>query len=169
MCSSDLPKPFWKAKIDPSKKVLVYGSSGSVGTYAVQLARHLGMSVTGVCSAGNIAMIKSLGADEVIDYKQRDYSALPSKFDIVFDAVGKTTRSAAKKVLKTGGVFVSVNMLTSEQEENLLELKGMAENGLIKPYIDKVFPLEEVEAAHEYVDRGRKRGNVVIEVAGLGD
>ena len=103
-----------KAKIDTTKKVLVYGASGSVGSYAIQLARHMGKSVTGVCSSHNIAMVKSLGADEVIDYKKQDYTTLSAGFDIVFDAVGKTTKAAAKKVLAKGGSFVSVSMMTSE-------------------------------------------------------
>ena len=97
-----------------------------------------------------------------LDYKKQDYTTLPSKFDIVFDAVGKTTKSAAKKVLQKEGAFVSVNMFTSERLNDLMELKEMAENDIIQPYIDKVYDLDQIVEAHEYVDSGRKRGNVVI-------
>ncbi|MEO1053609.1 MAG: NAD(P)-dependent alcohol dehydrogenase [Bacteroidota bacterium] len=153
-----------KAKINLTKKVLVYGASGSVGSYAIQLAHHLGQSVTGVCSTNNIAMVQSLGADAVIDYKKHDYTTVSSGFDIVFDAVGKTTQSAAKKVLQKNGVFVSVKMLTNERMGDLLELKQMADLLEIKPYIDMKFSLDQIVEAHEYVDKGRKRGNVVIKI-----
>lgn len=156
-----------KAQIDNTKKVLIYGASGSVGSYAVQLAHQLGKSVTGVSSARNIDMVKSLGADEVIDYKTQDYTALAKDYDIVFDAVGKTTKSAAKNILKKEGAFVSVKMLTKENLDDLLELKEMVEEGKLSPFIDRSFPLDEIGKAHEYVDTGRKRGNVVIEVRGL--
>ncbi len=156
-----------KAQIDKTKKILVYGASGSVGSYAVQLAHQLGKSVTGVSSARNIEMVKSLGADEVIDYKTQDYTALAKDYDIVFDAVGKTTKSAAKNILKKEGAFVSVKMLTKENLDDLLELKEMVEEGKLSPFIDRSFPLEEIFRAHEYVDTGRKRGNVVIEVREL--
>ena len=152
-----------KAKIDLSKKVLIYGASGSVGSYAVQLAHHLGKSVTGVCSTSNIDMVKSLGADEVIDYKTQDYTKLFQDFDIVFDAVGKTSKAVARKILKDSGVFVSVNMLTSEKLEDLLEIKQMAEAEKLKPFIDMTYSLDQIVEAHKYVDSGRKRGNVVVE------
>lgn len=153
-----------KAKISQSQSVLVYGASGSVGTYAVQIAKHLEAKVTGVCSTANVDMVKSLGADEVIDYKQEDYTTLGHKFDVVFDAVGKISKAKAKKVLKSDGTFVSVQMLTSEKEEHLLKLKALAESGEIKPFIDQYYSLEELGSAHAYVDQGRKKGNVVIEV-----
>ena len=153
-----------KAKMDRSKEVLIYGASGSVGSYAVQLAHHLGKSVTGVCSTSNIDMVKSLSADEVIDYKKQDYTTRSQDFDIVFDAVGKTSKTVAKKVLKKHGVFVSVNMLTSEKIEDLLEIKQTAEAEKLKPYIDKTYSLEQIVEAHKYVDSGRKRGNVVIKI-----
>ena len=153
-----------KAKMDRSKEVLIYGASGSVGSYAVQLAHHLGKSVTGVCSTSNIDMVKSLGADEVIDYKKQDYTTRSQDFDIVFDAVGKTSKTVAKRILKDSGVFVSVNMLTSEKIEDLLEIKQTAEAEKLKPYIDKTYSLEQIVEAHKYVDSGRKRGNVVIKI-----
>ncbi|GAB4246344.1 MAG: NAD(P)-dependent alcohol dehydrogenase [Ekhidna sp.] len=153
-----------KAKINDSKNVLVYGASGSVGSYAVQLAHHLGKSVTGVCSTSNVDMVKALGADQVIDYKTQDYTTLSQDFDIVFDAVGKTSKTAAKKVLKKDGVFVSINMMISEKLADLLEIKQMAEAGKLIPFIDKRYQLDQIINAHEYVDSGRKRGNVVIKV-----
>ncbi len=153
-----------KAKIDKTKKVLVYGASGSVGSYAVQLATYLGKSVTGVCSTKNIDMVKYQGANEVIDYKNQDYTTLPSDFDIVLDAVGKTSKSVAKKVLKKNGRFVSTKMMTSEQTDLLLEIRQMADSGFIEPFVDKTFSLEQIVEAHQYVDTGRKRGNVVIKI-----
>ncbi|AWX44043.1 Alcohol dehydrogenase [Flagellimonas maritima] len=154
-----------KAKISEGKNVLIYGASGSVGSYAVQVAKYFGASVTGVCGTSNINMIKSLGAVKVIDYKKEDYTLFNGKFDIVFDAVGKTTKSKAKKVLKKDGVFISVKMLTKEKREHLLRLKELAEKEKLKPFIDSCYQLEDIVSAHEYVDQGHKRGNVVIEIS----
>ena len=154
-----------KANLASGQKVLIYGASGSVGSYAVQLAKHFGGSVTGVCSTANIEMVKSLGADAVVDYTSEDYTDLADNFDLVFDAVGKTTKSQAKKILKKEGAFVSVKMMTSEKTEQLLQLKELAEEGKIKPFIDRSYSLEEIVDAHKYVDKGRKRGNVVIVVS----
>ncbi|GAA4968742.1 NAD(P)-dependent alcohol dehydrogenase [Algibacter aquimarinus] len=153
-----------KANLKKGQRVLVYGASGSVGSYAVQLANKEGAEVTGVCSDSNLEMVKSLGADHVINYKKNDYTESNKKFDIVFDAVGKTTKSEAKKVLNSGGVYVSVTMLTKEKVEYLKEVKSLVEQGKIKPFIDKTFTLNNLVKAHEYVDSGRKRGNVVIEI-----
>ncbi|WP_431158250.1 NAD(P)-dependent alcohol dehydrogenase [Winogradskyella poriferorum] len=155
---------FEKAILKNGQSVLVYGSSGSVGSYAVQVASQKGARVTGVCSTANFKMVKSLGAESLIDYKKEDYSEGNEKFDIIFDAVGKTTKSKAKKVLKTGGKFVSVKMLTKEKSEYLKLIKDMAEKEELKPFIDKSFKLSEIVEAHEYVDQGRKKGNVVIEI-----
>ena len=154
-----------KASLNKGQKVLVYGASGSVGSYAVQLAKQQDATVTGVCSGPNFDMVRSLGADNVLDYKKEDYSESHEKFDIVFDAVGKTTKSKAKKVLKEGGAFVTIKMLTKEKNENLGRIKQLAEAGKLKPFIDRTFELNEIVAAHEYVDLGRKRGNVIIEIA----
>ena len=154
-----------KGKISENQKVLVYGASGSVGSYAVQIAKQFGSSVTGICSTSNIDIVKSLGADKVIDYTKDDYTSQKDKFDIVFDAVGKTTKSKAKRVLKKDGVFVSVKMLTKEKNEHLLKLKELAEKGKLKPLIDKCYQLEEIVSAHKYVDQGHKKGNVVIKIA----
>lgn len=153
-----------KAKLRKGQQVLIYGASGSVGSYAVQIAKEKEATVVAVCSSSNFDMVKSLGADGVIDYKEKDYSLLDNNYDIVFDAVGKTSRSKAKKVLKQGGTFVSIKALTNPTQEHLIRLKELAEKQKIKPYIDRCFQLSEIVAAHEYVDKGRKRGNVVIEI-----
>ncbi|MGS0524130.1 NAD(P)-dependent alcohol dehydrogenase [Zobellia nedashkovskayae] len=141
-----------KAQLSKNQKVLIYGASGSVGSYAVQVAKQQGASVTAVCSAPNFKMVKSLGADNLIDYKKEDYSLLLEKFDIVFDAVGKTSKLKAKKVLTKGGRFVSVKMLTKEKPEHLSKIRTLAEEGKLIPFIDKTYPLEEIVTAHKYVD-----------------
>ena len=153
-----------KAKLKGEQNVLIYGASGSVGSFAVQIAKLKGLKVQAVCSTPNFEMVKSLGADSVLDYKKEDYSKSNDKFDIVFDAVGKTTKSKAKKVLKTNGIFVSVKMLTKEKEEHLKSIKNMVENEKLNSFIDKSFNLSEIVKAHEYVETGRKRGNVAINV-----
>lgn len=154
-----------KARLSKGQHVLVYGASGSVGSYAIQIAKEQEATVVAVCSRSNFDIVKSLGADSAIDYRKEDYSLLEKKFDIVFDAVGKTSKSKSNKVLKQGGSFVSVKSLTSPKQEHLNKLIELAEREKIRPYIDKCFPLSEMVAAHEYVDTGRKKGNVVIEVA----
>lgn len=153
-----------KANLKKGQTVLIYGASGSVGSYAVQFANQKGSRVIGVCSDSNFEMVKSLGAESLIDYKKNDYSEADEKFDIVFDAVGKTTKSKAKKILKTKGAFVSVEMLTKEKGEHLKLIKEMVEKGKLVPFIDKYFKLDEIVKAHEYVDQGRKRGNVIIDI-----
>ncbi len=154
-----------KAKLKNGQNVLIYGASGSVGSYAVQIATQKGSRVTGVCSTSNFEMVRSLGTENIIDYKKEDYSEGNEKFDIIFDAVGKTTKSKAKKILKTGGAFVSIKTMTKEKDENLKLIKEMAEKGILKPFIDRYFKLDEIVKAHEYVDGGRKKGNVVIDIA----
>lgn len=153
-----------KADLGKGQQVLIYGASGSVGSYAVQIANQQGATVTGVCSGSNIDMVKSLGAVKAIDYKKEDYLQSKEKFDIVFDAVGKTTKSKAKKVLNAKGAFVSVKMLTKEKGEHLIKIKQLTEQGKLQPFIDKTFVLDEIVSAHEHVETGRKRGNVVIDI-----
>lgn len=153
-----------KAKLSKGQQVLIYGASGSVGSYAVQIAKAQEANVLAVCSSSNFDMVKSLGADKTIDYRKKDYSLLDNKLDLVFDAVGKTSKSKAKKILKKGGRFVSVKSLTSPTQKHLNELKELAEKQKIKPYIDSCFQLSDIVAAHEYVDNGRKKGNVVLEI-----
>jgi NADPH:quinone reductase-like Zn-dependent oxidoreductase len=153
-----------KANLKNGQKVLVYGASGSVGSYAVQMVNQKDSIATGVCSSSNVEMVKSLGAENVMDYNKYDYSESQEKFDIVFDAVGKTTKAKAKKVLNAGGEFVTVKMLTKEKADHIRQIKELAENEKLKPFIDKYFNLSEIVNAHEYVDKGRKRGNVVIKI-----
>ena len=155
-----------KGNIRDGSKVLVYGASGSVGTYAVQLAKHyFGADVTGVCSTANIELVKSLGADRVIDYTKEDITQGGPIYDVIFDAVGKFPATQSKSILKENGVYLSIQTTTSENTENLNIVKELAEAGKIKAVIDRHFPLTQVPDAHRYVETGRKKGNVVITVA----
>lgn len=154
-----------KAKIKSGQKVLIYGASGSVGTFALQLCKQLGAEVTAVCSAANTDLMKSLGADDVIDYTREDFTASGAIYDVVFDAVGKLAAAHGKKALKTTGVYLNVNNTPNDLKlDDLLHLQSLFKDGRLKSVIDRRYPLEAVAEAHQYVETGRKRGNVVITV-----
>jgi len=161
-----------RGNIRPGQKVLIYGASGAVGTNAVQLAaRHYSAEVTGVCSGRNLDLVRSLGAARVIDYTREDFTETGETYDVVFDAVAKFSPAAAKRALKPGGVYLNVHKHSDGERgggmmlDELLFLKGLLETGVVKPVIDRCYPLEQIVEAHRYVETGRKRGNVAVAVA----
>jgi NADPH:quinone reductase-like Zn-dependent oxidoreductase len=154
-----------KGNLQRGQKVLIYGASGSVGTYAIQLAKYFGADVTGVCSTAHLGMVKALGADHVIDYTKEDFSTRAERYDVIFDTVAKFPKSQYSKVLAPDGTYVSMARLsTKEGLENLIFIKELIEAGEIKAVIDRCYPLEQMVEAHRYVDAGHKLGNVVITV-----
>lgn len=175
-----------EARLMPGQKVLIYGASGSLGTYAVQLAKHFGADVTGVCSSANLNLVRSLGADHVIDYTSEDFTKNGQRYDVIFDAVGKAPFAGCVRSLTDEGTLlhsVAVpavtlrmkwNALTSRKRfvgggpasknEDLVFLKELIEAGHLRPVIDRIMPMEQIVDAHRYLDTGRKRGNVVITV-----
>lgn len=172
-----------RAGIKSGQSVLVYGASGSVGSYAVQIAKYLGANVTGVCSTTNLELVKSLGADNVIDYTV-DFSCNGETYDVIFEAVNKSSFSACMKLLKNNGTYINVTeplpsvemlwtKLTSskklllsrnspETSEALNFLKELVEMGKLKVVVDRYYSLDEIVEAHRYVEKGHKKGNVVI-------
>jgi NADPH:quinone reductase-like Zn-dependent oxidoreductase len=158
-----------KANVRAGQKVLVFGASGAVGTSAVQLARHIGCEVTGVCSTANMELVASLGASTVVDYTVEDFTDRKERYDVIFDAVGKTKSATAlrrcREVLAPGGTCVSVDDGTPKlRREDLVALGELATNGQVRPVIDRTYALDDIVDAHRYVDNGHKRGNVVITV-----
>ncbi len=154
-----------KGNIKKGQKTLIYGASGSVGTFAIQLAKYYGAKVVGICSTKNIDLVKSLGADKVIDYTKDEFTKTEELYDFVFDAVGKASSSDIKKILTPNGTYVSVAKgLARERTEDLITLKNIIEEGKMKAVVDKTFPMEQIVDAHRYVDEGHKKGNVVIKI-----
>jgi NADPH:quinone reductase-like Zn-dependent oxidoreductase len=159
-----------KAKIQSGQRVLIYGASGSVGTFAVQLAKHhFGAEVTGVCSTANLELVRSLGADKVIDYTKEDFTAEGETYDVVFDAVSKCPKARAKECLKPTGTYLDVESSSNSVKlttEDLVLLANLLEDGTLRSVIDRRYLLDEIVEAHRYVDKGHKKGNVIVTVAG---
>jgi len=153
-----------KGNIQPGDNVLIYGASGSVGTYGIQLAKYFGAEVTGVCSSKNLDLIISLGADRIIDYTQKDFTQIGEAYDVIFDAVGKLSAFDCRQALKKDGTFLTTSSSTKDSVDNISYLKDLIEEGHVKAVIDRAYPLEEIVEAHRYVDQGHKKGNVVITV-----
>ena len=151
-----------KANVSNGQKILIYGASGSVGTFAIQLAKYFGAKVTSVCSQKNIDLVKSLGTDYSIDYTTTDITSLKEKFDVIFDAVGKISKSDFRKILSHNGRFVSVKSQSRPTQNDLHFIKMLIESENLISIIDKTYKLKDIREAHRYVEQFRKRGNVAV-------
>ena len=173
-----------QANIQPGQRVLIVGAGGSIGTYSVQLARHYGAEVTGVDKQGKLEMLRSIGADHVIDYNKENFTRNGQTYDVILDTIGKSSFAASLRSLKENGTYLNANpgllggvrmrwlsrnsnkrvitWTAGYTAKNLLALKELVETGTIKPVIDRIYPLEQIAEAHRYVESGNKKGNVVI-------
>jgi NADPH:quinone reductase-like Zn-dependent oxidoreductase len=175
-----------KANVTSGQSVMINGTTGAIGSAAVQLAKHYGADVTAVCDTGNMELVKSLGADRIIDYTKEDFTRDRETYDFVFDAVGKSSFGKCKKLLKSGGIYCSSDLgflwqnpflalwtsrfgskkvilpIPKSSKQDLVFLKGLVEKGKFKPLIDRRYPLEDIVEAYTYVEKGHKIGNVVI-------
>jgi NADPH:quinone reductase-like Zn-dependent oxidoreductase len=176
------------AKVQTGQKTMVYGATGAIGSAAVQLLKHFGAEVSAVCNTPNMDLVRSLGADQVIDYTKEDFTKTNQRYDFIFDAVGKSSFGVCKKLLKENGVYISTEPgkngeniwlalygllskgkkvlfpLPYINKEDVIFLKNLAENGQFKPLIDRIYPLDEIRDAYQYVESRQKIGNVVIKV-----
>ena len=177
-----------KMKLQKGQKILIYGASGSIGTAGVQIAKYFGAGVTAVCGTKNLDLVKGLGADEVIDYTKEDFTKRGQTYDVVFDAVGKSSFFRTKKLIKKGGLYVSTDLgflwqvpililwtkifgskkvmlpIPKQNREDIVFFKKLIEEGKYKAVIDRRYPLEQIVDATKYVEKGQKTGNVVIEI-----
>lgn len=155
-------KNIHKAQPKKGQHILINGASGSLGTYAIQLSKYFGLEVTAVCSANNFDLVRSLGADHLIDYTKNDFTKTGTKYDIIYDAVMKSKHRKCRKILIKRGAFLNNSNTPKIKSEDLIFLKTLIEQGQLRPVIDRSYPLDKVVDAHHYVDQGHKKGNVIL-------